>query len=96
MRNDITFFTQCDSESLYEAYERFKELLRKCPYHDLPKWLQVQTFYSGMMGQIRTIIDAATSGSFMGRSLDEAYELLEEMASNNDHWSTKEVCQEKL
>ena len=41
MRNDITNFLQQDQESLYEAWERFKDLLRKCPHHDLPMWMQV-------------------------------------------------------
>ncbi|KAF7824295.1 uncharacterized protein G2W53_022439 [Senna tora] len=59
MRNDITSFVLLDNESLYEAWERFKELLRKCPHHGLPKWLQVQTFYNGLSSGIRTSIDAA-------------------------------------
>lgn len=37
MRNDITSFLQMEGESLYEACERFKDLLRKCPHHDLNK-----------------------------------------------------------
>ncbi|KAL0417452.1 UNVERIFIED_CONTAM: Retrovirus-related Pol polyprotein from transposon.6 [Sesamum radiatum] len=27
-----------DRESLYEAWERFKSMLRKCPHHELPVW----------------------------------------------------------
>src|SRR5262249_35649361 len=43
LRNDISTYTQLETESLYEAWERYKELLRRCPYHGLPTWLQVQT-----------------------------------------------------
>ena len=39
MRNDITNLVQAEMESLYEAWERFKELLRRCPHHALPIWL---------------------------------------------------------
>ncbi|GKU89504.1 hypothetical protein SLEP1_g3633 [Rubroshorea leprosula] len=49
LRNDITTFVQFDNESLYEAWERFKELLRQCPNHGLPVWLQVQTFYNALI-----------------------------------------------
>ena len=35
LRNDITSFMQHDSESLYESWERFKDLLRKCPHHEI-------------------------------------------------------------
>ncbi|KAF7821995.1 uncharacterized protein G2W53_027450 [Senna tora] len=59
MRNDITSFVLLNIESLYEAWERFKDLLRKCPHHGLPKWLQVQTFYNGLSSEIKTSIDAA-------------------------------------
>ena len=35
LRNDITNFKQYDQESMYEAWEKYKDLLRKCPYHEL-------------------------------------------------------------
>ncbi|XP_031264274.1 uncharacterized protein LOC116122580 [Pistacia vera] len=47
LRNDITMFVQVDTESLYEAWERFKDMLQRCPHHELQVWLQVQTFYNG-------------------------------------------------
>ncbi|KAF7837572.1 uncharacterized protein G2W53_006054 [Senna tora] len=86
MRNDITSFVLLDNESLYEAWERFKELLRKCPHHGLPKWLQVQTFYNGLSSEIRTSIDAAAGGALMSKPVDAAYTLLETMSSNNHQW----------
>jgi len=33
LRNQITRFTQKDGESLYNAWERFKEMFRLCPHH---------------------------------------------------------------
>ncbi|KAF7814045.1 uncharacterized protein G2W53_028014 [Senna tora] len=86
MRNDITSFVLLDNESLYEAWERFKELLRKCPHPGLPKWLQVQTFYNGLSSEIRTSIDAAADGALMSKPVDAAYTLLETMSSNNHQW----------
>ena len=41
MRNDITSFTQADGESFYESWERYKELLAKCPHHGIPLWMQI-------------------------------------------------------
>ncbi|KAF7839500.1 uncharacterized protein G2W53_007982 [Senna tora] len=86
MRNDITSFVLLDNESLYEAWERFKELLRKCPHHGLPKWLQVQTFYNGLSSEIRTSVDVAGGGALMSKPVDAAYTLLETMSSNNHQW----------
>jgi len=48
LMNDISSFVQIDLEILYDAWERYKDLLRMCPYHGLPLWLQVQTFYNGL------------------------------------------------
>ena len=41
LRNDITNFIQLTDESLYEAWERYRDLQRKCPHHGLPDWLIV-------------------------------------------------------
>ncbi|KAK5839325.1 hypothetical protein PVK06_008102 [Gossypium arboreum] len=48
LHNDISSFVQMDLETLYDAWERYKDLLRRCPHHGLLLWLQVQTFYNGL------------------------------------------------
>ena len=68
LRNDITSFQQADGESLYEAWERFKELLRKCPHHSIPYWIQMETFYNRLNGQTRTIVDAAANDALLAKS----------------------------
>jgi len=37
LRDQITWFNQKDGESLYDALEHFKEMLRICPHHGLEK-----------------------------------------------------------
>ena len=82
-RNEITSFVQLETESFYEAWERFKELLRKCPYHGIQPWVQIQTFYNGLMSQTKSIVDVVAGGSIMTKTYDEAYELMEKLASNH-------------
>ena len=43
-REAITQFRQGDQETLYDAWDRFKELLRKCPQHGYELSAQVQIF----------------------------------------------------
>ena len=88
MRNDITTFSQFEAESLYEAWERFKDLLRRVPHHGLPVWLQVQTFYNGLTNNNKTMIDAAAGGSLNSKTPEAAYNLIEEMATNSYQWQS--------
>jgi len=89
LRNDITTFSQFGNESLYDSWERFKELLMKCPYHGLPISMQVQIFYSGINQSSRSMLDATPGDTFMRKTPEEAYELLEEMVANNYQWDNE-------
>ncbi|KAL0431187.1 UNVERIFIED_CONTAM: hypothetical protein Sradi_0744700 [Sesamum radiatum] len=71
-----------DRKSLYDAWERFKSMLRKCPYHGLPVWRQVQTFYNGVTLANRATIDAAAGGTIMKKLPSEAFNIIDEIATN--------------
>src|SRR5262249_54661330 len=86
LRNDISTYTQMESESLYEAWERYKDLLRRCPHHGLPTWLQVQTFYNGLIHGHKAMIDAAAGGTLNNKTPEAGYELIDEMATNSYQW----------
>ena len=58
LRNQITNITQKDEETLYEACEQFKDLLRLCPHHGLQRWMIIQAFYNGVTQSVRSTIDA--------------------------------------
>ncbi|KAL4295770.1 hypothetical protein GQ457_12G015740 [Hibiscus cannabinus] len=46
LRNKITSFRQEDEEAMHEAWERYRDLFRRCLMHGLPEWTQVSIFYS--------------------------------------------------
>ena len=73
-------------ESLYEAWERFKDLQRECPHHGLLKWQLVQSFYNGLGNNSRTILDSAANGMFMNLEVNAAHDLIEEMAIHNSQF----------
>ncbi|KAG8499357.1 hypothetical protein CXB51_005838 [Gossypium anomalum] len=75
-----------DLETLNDAWERYKDLMRRCPHHGLPLWLQVQTFYNCVNPSTRQMIDAAAGGTINNKTPEEAYEFIEEMSLNNYHW----------
>ncbi|KAG8486469.1 hypothetical protein CXB51_019760 [Gossypium anomalum] len=80
-----------DFETLYDAWERYNDLLKRCPHHGLPLWLQVQTFYNGVNPSTRQLIDAAAGGTLNNKTLEEAYEFIEEMSLNNYQWQVMRI-----
>ena len=86
LRLDISTFTQFETESFSEAWDRFKESCRKCPHHGLEIWEQVNSFYRGLLPSAREVLNVAAGGSFAKKYSHEAYQLLEDMAENNVYW----------
>ncbi|GJY28261.1 hypothetical protein Tco_0404028 [Tanacetum coccineum] len=55
---EINNFQQEPDETLYQAWEHFKELLMKCPQHYLTEMQEVILFYNGLDVPTRQIIDS--------------------------------------
>ncbi|XP_061354840.1 uncharacterized protein LOC133299401 [Gastrolobium bilobum] len=91
LRNDIATFQQYDGETPYKAWDRFKELLWKCPNHGIPEWVQMETFYNGFNDQTRGVVDASAGGALLARTFTEAYEILERMTLSNYQWPTERM-----
>jgi len=72
MRNQISSFQMKEGESLYEGWERFKELLLLCPHHGHDKWVLLHTFYNAVDSSTRLIIGASSGGTIMNMNIDEA------------------------
>ena len=95
LRIDISSFYQYEGYSFYEAWERFKDLFRKCPHHSFTKWMQVHHLYNGLSCSTRTLIDASTGGAIMGKNEVGAYQILENIALNDCQWPVKRVAPKK-
>ena len=83
---EINTFRQFERENPVEAWERFHELLRRCPHHRLTKWMKVHTFYNGLSDSARIIIDASAGGALMKKTTYQAYEILEDTSTNTNQW----------
>ncbi|KAK9673761.1 hypothetical protein RND81_12G187500 [Saponaria officinalis] len=84
--NDITGFVQREDESLYEAWERYKELQRQCPHHGLPSYLLIVTFYNAMKPDLQLSLNAAAGGRLDALSWNRAKDIIEDMAASTYHW----------
>ena len=84
-RRAITSFAQQSNESFHETWERFRDLIHKCPHHQVPKWQLCQSFYDGFVEAHRQMIDSSCGGTFMMKSEDEAWNLFETLSENSLH-----------
>nr|GEU97163.1 reverse transcriptase domain-containing protein [Tanacetum cinerariifolium] len=69
LRNEITNFRQRPDESLFEALERYKLSIDRCPNHNMLPVTQIDTFYNGLTLRHRDTINATAGGTFMKRQL---------------------------
>nr|GEY17662.1 reverse transcriptase domain-containing protein [Tanacetum cinerariifolium] len=86
LRNEITNFHQRSDESLFEAWERYKLSIDRCPNHNMFPVTQINTFYNGLTLRHRDTIHAATGGTFMKRNPEECNDLIENMTAHHNDW----------
>ncbi|CAM8999286.1 unnamed protein product [Rhodiola kirilowii] len=87
-RNQIILFRSMDGETLYEAWERYKELMRMCPHHNLELWQIIDTFYQGIDQGMRTLINQAAGGGLNGVPLVDTYDIIEKAAQDYHLWTS--------
>ncbi|GKE23040.1 hypothetical protein Tco_1434552 [Tanacetum coccineum] len=75
---EINNFQQKPDETLYQAWERFKELLMKCPQHYLSEIPEVILFYNGWDVPTRQILDSR--GAVPTKTTKDAKKAIQEMA----------------
>lgn len=86
LKRQITDFCQDENEKFYESWERFKDILLKCPHHGFETWRLVQYFYNGLTQTHRNMIESMNSGCFLNLKDEEAYSFLEELSESSQQW----------
>ncbi|GJV30586.1 ribonuclease H-like domain-containing protein [Tanacetum coccineum] len=81
---EINNFQQEPNENLYQAWERFKELLMKCPQHYLMEMQEVILFYNGLGIPTRQILDSR--GAIPFKTAADAKVAIQEMAEYSQKW----------
>ncbi|XP_020992488.1 uncharacterized protein LOC110278583 [Arachis duranensis] len=80
---------QGESETLYEYWKHFNNLLNACPHHMIDKLVLISYFTQGMKPQDKTTLDGASNGSLKKyKTTEEAWQLiadLVESARNHKH-----------
>ncbi|GJZ60304.1 hypothetical protein Tco_0616120 [Tanacetum coccineum] len=70
-------FQQKFDETFSEAWDRFKDLLRKCPHHGFSELHQIDTFYNALTQSNQDSLNAATGGNLFNRTPRDALTIIE-------------------
>nr|GEU78201.1 reverse transcriptase domain-containing protein [Tanacetum cinerariifolium] len=102
LKNEIMNFCQRPDESLFEAWERYKLSIDRCPNHNMLPVSQIDTFYNGLTLRHRDTINVDTyaqqsesSSSITSSSDTKITALKAEMAEiNKNHMRVLQVNQQ--
>ncbi|GJS03683.1 retrotransposon protein, putative, ty1-copia subclass [Tanacetum coccineum] len=61
----------------FQAWERFKGLLRQCPHHGFSELHQLDTFYNSLNSNDQDALDSAAGGNFLDKMPQEGLAIIE-------------------
>nr|GFA41396.1 reverse transcriptase domain-containing protein [Tanacetum cinerariifolium] len=88
LRNEITNFRQRPDESLFEAWERYKLSIDRCPNHNMLPVTQIDTFYNWLTLRHRDTMNVVAGRTFMKRHPEECYDLIKNMNAHHNDWDS--------
>ncbi|PIN15182.1 hypothetical protein CDL12_12177 [Handroanthus impetiginosus] len=78
-------FPELSAEIIYEAWNRFKKMLRNCLNHDILRHIQVHTFYHGLTDR----------DSFLSSTIAECHNLLNNLVANHYEKKSEQAAASK-
>ena len=89
-RNYIYNFWPREGESIDLAWGRHKSMLCSCPNHELSREIIIQNFYARLSRNDQTMLDTSCAGSFMKKTIEFRWDLLERIKCNSEDWELDE------
>ena len=89
-RNYIYNFWPREGESIAQAWGRLKSMLYSCPNHELSRDMIIQKNYARLSGNNRTMLDTSCAGSFMMKTIEFRWNLLDRIKRNSEDWDLDE------
>ena len=66
-------------------------MLYSCPNHELSREMIIQKIYARISGNNRTMLDTSCAGSFMMKTIEFKWDLLERIKCNSGDWELEKV-----
>ena len=65
-------------------------MLYSCPNHELSREIIIQNFYARLSRNDQTMLDTSCAGSFMNKTIEFRWGLLERIKRNSEDWELDE------
>ena len=65
-------------------------MLYSCPNHELSREIIIQNFYARLSHDCRSMLDTSCTGSFMKKTIELWWDLLERIKRNSQDWELDE------
>ncbi|XP_042964676.1 uncharacterized protein LOC122298901 [Carya illinoinensis] len=75
-------FAQKVTETFYQSWEKFKDLLNACPHHGYENWRIISFFYEGLQPKMRQFVETMCNGEFFNKEPEEAFEYFDYLSEN--------------
>jgi len=69
------------SESFFDAWERYKALLRSYPCHNYFDYTQISMFIKGTIDEYRRMINTSAGGYYVNRTTTKVKKIIEDVAA---------------
>ncbi|GJY60700.1 reverse transcriptase domain-containing protein [Tanacetum coccineum] len=93
---EICAFSQHENESLTDAWLRIKEMLRNFHGHNLSKGNIIKIFYHDLCEVTQEVLNATAGGIFLYKTLNQAYQLLEDKVLLKLDWDKNQKTKSSL
>ena len=91
LRDAINNFRQKPNEALYEAWDRFKKMLAKCPNHMIMEVVLLQTFYRGLTPACKNECNSICGSPVMSLTWTLISVCLDQHAKIERAWHTRDA-----
>ena len=71
-------------------------MLYSCPNHELSREIIIQNFYARLSRNDQTMLDTTCVGSFMNKTIEFRWDLLERIKCNSEDWELDEGKESNL
>ena len=65
-------------------------MLYSCPNHELSREIIIQNFYARLSRNDQTMLDTSCAGSFMKKTIEFRWDILERIKRNSEDWDLDE------